>query len=81
LREEKWLRVIQNRVLRRIFGPKRDEVTGDWRSLHKEELYVLYSSPFRRIIQVIKSRRMGGGRVCGAYGGQERRIKSFGVES
>jgi hypothetical protein len=45
-----------NRVLRGIFGPKRDEVTGDWRKLHNEELYGLYSSP--NIIRVIKSRRM-----------------------
>jgi hypothetical protein len=43
-------------VLRRIFGPKRDEVTGDWRKLHNEELYNLYSSP--NIIRMIKSRRM-----------------------
>jgi hypothetical protein len=46
------------RVLRRIFGPKRDGVTGEWRKLHKEELNDLYSSP--NIIRVIKSRRMGG---------------------
>jgi hypothetical protein len=45
-----------NRVLRRIFGPKRDEVTGDWRKRHKEELHNLYSSP--NIIRMIKSRRM-----------------------
>jgi hypothetical protein len=44
-------------VLRRIFGPKRDEVTGEWRRLHNKELYVLYSSP--NIIQVIKLRRLG----------------------
>jgi hypothetical protein len=43
-------------VLRKIFGPKRDEVTGEWRRLHKEELYAVYSSP--NIIRVIKSRRM-----------------------
>jgi hypothetical protein len=48
--------VFENRVLRRIFGPKRDEVTGKWRRLHNEELYGLYSSP--NIILVIKSRRM-----------------------
>jgi hypothetical protein len=50
------LRVFENRVLRRIFGPKRDEVTGDWRKLHNEELHNLYSSP--DIIRMIKSRRM-----------------------
>jgi hypothetical protein len=44
LREEHRLRVIENRVLRRIFGPKRDEVTGGWRKLHNEELHSLYSS-------------------------------------
>jgi hypothetical protein len=46
----------ENRVLRRIFGPKRDEVTGGWRKLHNEELYNLYFSP--HIIRMIKSRRM-----------------------
>jgi hypothetical protein len=50
------LRVLVNRVLRRIFGPKRDEVTRGWRELHNEELYNLYSSP--SIIRMIKSRRM-----------------------
>jgi hypothetical protein len=48
--------VFENRVLRRLFGPNRDEVTGDWRKLHNEELHNLYSSP--SIIRVIKSRRM-----------------------
>jgi hypothetical protein len=48
--------VENNRVLRRIFGPKRDEVMGDWRKLHNEELHNLYSSP--NIIRMIKSRRM-----------------------
>jgi hypothetical protein len=56
LREENTLRVFENRVLRRIFGPKRDEVTGEWRKLHNEELHILYSSP--NIIRQIKSRRM-----------------------
>jgi hypothetical protein len=55
-REEHRLRVFENRVLRRIFGPKRDEVTGDWRKLHKEELHNLYSS--LNTIRMIKSRRM-----------------------
>jgi hypothetical protein len=56
LREEHRLRVFENRVLRRIFGPKRDEVTGEWRTLHNEELRDLYSSP--SIIRIIKARRM-----------------------
>jgi hypothetical protein len=46
------LRVFENRVLRRIFGPKRDEATGEWRKLHNEELHILYSSP--NIIRQIK---------------------------
>jgi hypothetical protein len=54
--EEHRLRVFENRVLRRIFGLKGDEVTGDWRKLHKEELHNLYSS--LNIIRMIKSRRM-----------------------
>jgi hypothetical protein len=56
LREEHRLRVFENRVLRRIFGPKRDEVTGEWRKLHNEVLRDLYSSP--STIGIIKSRRM-----------------------
>ena len=56
MREEPRLRVFENRVLRRIFGPKRDVVTGKWRQLHKEELNDLYSSP--NIVRVIKSRIM-----------------------
>jgi hypothetical protein len=57
LKEECRLRVFENKVLRRIFGPKRDEVTGEWKRLHNKELHALYSSP--NIIGVIKSRRLG----------------------
>jgi hypothetical protein len=56
VREERRLRVFENRALRRIFGPKRDEVTGEWRRLHNKELYALYSSP--NIIRVTKSERL-----------------------
>jgi hypothetical protein len=56
LREEHRLRVFENWVRRRIFGPKRDEVTGGWRKLHNKELHGLYSSP--SIFRVIKARRM-----------------------
>jgi hypothetical protein len=56
LREEHRLRVFENRVFRKIFGPKKDEVTGGWRKLHNEELHSVYSSP--SIIRIIKSRRV-----------------------
>ena len=56
MREEHRLRVFENRVLRRVLGPKRDEVTGEWRKLHNEELSDLYSLP--NIVRVVKSRRM-----------------------
>jgi hypothetical protein len=74
LKEERRLRVFENRVLRRIFGPKRDEVTLEWRKLHNEELNGLYSLP--NIVGVIKSRRlrwaghvarMGKGEVCTGF--------------
>jgi len=56
LREERTLRVFENRVLRRVFGSKRDEVTGEWRKLHNKNLRDLYSLP--NIVRVVKSRRM-----------------------
>ena len=55
LKDERRLRVFENRVLRRVFGPKRDEVTGEWRKLHNEELSDLYTLP--NIVWVVKSRR------------------------
>jgi hypothetical protein len=71
LREEHRLRVFENRVLSRIFGPKRDEVTGEWRKLHSEELHILYSSP--DIITQIKSRRMRWAEHV-AHMGEERKV-------
>jgi hypothetical protein len=63
--------VFENRVLRRIFGPKRDEVTGEWRKLHNEELHNCYPSP--DIIRQVKSRRMScAGHV--ARMGEERKV-------
>jgi len=56
LREERRMIVIETRMMRRMFGPKRDKITGKWRKLHKEELSDLYSSP--NIVRVIKSRRL-----------------------
>jgi hypothetical protein len=54
--EERRLRVFENMVLRKVFGPQRDEVTGEWRKLHNKKLHDLYCSP--NIVRVIKSRRM-----------------------
>ena len=79
LREERRLRVLENRVLRRIFGPKRDEVTREWRTLHNEEFNDLYSSP--DVVRVIKPRRMRwAGHVAhmGERRGEERRVQGCG---
>ena len=78
MREESRLRVFENKVLRRKFGPKRDEVTEGCRKLHNKELYALYSSS--NIIRVIKSRRQMG-RTCGMYGTEERCIQGFSWET
>jgi hypothetical protein len=72
LREERRLREFENKVLRRIFGPKREEVTGKWRKLHKEELNDLYSSP--NIVQVKKIEKSEMGGACSTYGGEKRCI-------
>ena len=72
LREEHRLRVFENRALRRVFGPKRDEVTGEWRKLHNKKLNDLYSLP--NIVQVVKSRRMRwAGHV--AHMGEDRGVQ------
>jgi len=71
LGEEMKMRVFENRVLRKIFGPRRDEATGEWRRLHNELLNDLYSSP--NIVRVIKSRRIGwAGHVL--HTGEERGV-------
>jgi hypothetical protein len=69
---EHRLRVFENRALRRIFGPKKDEVTGGWRKLHNKEHHDLYSLP--SIIRIIKSRRMKWAGACGTSGGEEERV-------
>ena len=68
--------MFENRVLRRIFGPKRDGVTGEWRKLHNEELNDLYCSS--NIVRVIISRRMRWAGRYGTYGGSERCAQDFG---
>jgi hypothetical protein len=78
LREELRLRVFINRLLRRTCGPKRDEVTGDWRKLHKEELNDLYFSP--KIVREIKIENEMGG-VCSTYLGEKRGVRGFGGET
>ena len=76
LREERRLNMFENRTLRRIFGPKRDEVTGEWRKLRNGELYHLYPSP--NIIRVIKPITRKLGWACSTYWGEERCMQRFG---
>jgi hypothetical protein len=73
------LREFENRELRRIFGPNRDEATGEWRRLHNEELNDLYSSP--KIFRVIKSKRMRWAGHVACMGEKERCIQNFGRET
>jgi hypothetical protein len=68
--------VFENRVLRGIFGPKRDEVTGEWRKLHSGELHNLYSLP--DIIRQIKLKENEVGWACGTHGRAEKRVQGFG---
>jgi hypothetical protein len=65
--------VFENRVLRRIFGHKRDEVTGEWRKLHNEELHNLYLSP--NIIRQVKADEVGG--ACSTHGRGEKSVRGF----
>jgi hypothetical protein len=67
------------KVLRRIFGPKMDEVTGEWRRLHSRELYALYSSP--NIIRGDQVKNIEIGRACSTNGGEERCIQGFSGET
>ena len=71
---------VESRVLKRILGPKRKEITGEWRKLYNEELNDLYSSP--NIVWMIKSKTMkGGGGACGMYGGGKKCMQGFGGET
>jgi hypothetical protein len=71
--------VFENRVLRRIFRPKRDEVTEERRILHNEELSYLSPSPNIKKKKKIEKNKMGG--ACSTYGGEGRRIQGFGKET
>jgi hypothetical protein len=76
LKEEHRLRVLENRVLKRIFGPKREEVAGGWRRLHNEKLHKLYASP--NIIRVRKIKENEMDRTCNTHGKDEKCVLNFG---
>jgi len=78
MREEQRLTAFENRVLR-LFGPKRDEVTGEWRKLHNDELDDLYSAP--NIVRIIKLRRMRWAGHVACMGGGEGHVQGFGGET
>jgi hypothetical protein len=78
-KEKHRLRVFENRVLRKTWGPKRDEVAGKRKRLHNREPYDLHSLP--NTIWVIKSRRMRRAGACGMYGTDERCIQGFGEDN
>jgi hypothetical protein len=75
LREEHRLRVFENIVLRKIFGPKREE-DGSWRKLHNDELHNLYSSP-----NIVRVTEVEVGGTCGMHGGRERYLHGLGWEA
>jgi len=79
LREERRLRMFENRVLRSVFGPKRDEITEEWRKLHNEELSDLYSLPI--IVRVVKSRRMRWAGHVARMARRERGVQGSGGET
>jgi len=79
LREERRLRVFENRMLRRVLGPKTDEVTGEWTKLHNEELSDLYSLP--NIVRVVKSRGMRWAGHVARMGAGERGAQGSGGET
>ena len=68
------MRVLENRVLREIFGPRRDDVTGEWRKLHNEELNDPYCLPYIGVMNEV-------GWECGMYGGEERCVEGVGGEA